>query len=210
MGVLIPHLTGVATSKPGPTIIFMSGFPDDHNSFQKVAPSFESSHTIIRINMPDYEKTKLTRFWGFPFYEILESLHEIILSVANKRGQVCLVGHDWGSFVSQLYISRFPNTVDKLFLLDVGHVNPRKTSRSNLLIILAYQSWIVMSFLVGRVTTTLIGDLMMAFYPWSAVGPCPNDVNGVMPLKGTADMTTWWGRYTAGTHCWMGYPYFRR
>ena len=204
-----PVVCGKKSAPSKGTIVFLAGFPDDQSSFNKVAPAFEDTHTVVKLCMPDYDKRKLGRFLGYPFYEILESLHALLSLYKQKNGELTLVGHDWGSFICQLYVHRFPETVDRLVLLDVGYINPKRATLHTLVVFLSYQTWLCFSFLLGRLTFTILGDIMMGIYPWRLIGPCPHEDELGVPLNRLAETKSWWGRFLKGRHCWFGYPYFR-
>uniref|UniRef100_A0A7S1BVF2 AB hydrolase-1 domain-containing protein n=1 Tax=Corethron hystrix TaxID=216773 RepID=A0A7S1BVF2_9STRA len=70
--------------------------------------------------MPDYHKSSLSRFWGYSFADTVAALGAAIEPHYKRGSPVHLVGHDWGSYICQLYVKKFPASVSKLVLLDVG------------------------------------------------------------------------------------------
>eukprot|EP00750_Incisomonas_marina_P017325 INCI20234.1.p1 GENE.INCI20234.1~~INCI20234.1.p1 ORF type:complete len:277 (-),score=23.26 INCI20234.1:98-928(-) len=175
---LSPQTHGRPLGPGVPTMLFMSGFPDLHNSFDKVYPQFEETHHVIVCIMPDYDKKHLSRFFGHPFSSIVEALRDL-LSEAKECGDITLVGHDWGSYVVQRFAAAHPDMVQRLCVMDVGYGVHAKS----LPVILGYQMWLCFAFLISRIP--LIGKyiamILMAVYPWKCFGPTPHEYR--MPTK---------------------------
>lgn len=128
--------------------------------------------------MPGYELPKLPagHFWGYSFDDIIAGLAAVIEPHYKTGSKIHLVGHDWGSTIVQLYAFRFPKTVDKLILVDVGKHGSDGLSLKEMLLTFGYQSWLSICFVVSRVSSRLALNLVM-LYPWSFIGPTPYDVS---------------------------------
>lgn len=85
--LLAAQVSGLPPRKGTPVMVFMAGWPDDHGTWSAVAPRFAKSHTIITLCMPDYDKPKPTRWWGWKFGEIASMLDDT-LGALVPEGQV--------------------------------------------------------------------------------------------------------------------------
>ncbi len=200
----LPKSSGKALDNGTPVLVFVSGFPDSYNSFDAIASNFKDTHHIRTPVMPDYERTDgLRQFWGYSFVQIVDDLAKSLKEVqdAAPLSTVTLVGHDWGSYVCQRFVSKYHNAklISRVVYLDVGVMTMddivKESTMKQLAIIGAYQLWLVTCFVVGRLTLTIVGDLLMAMFPWKLMGPTPHEYK--LP------------RHWREVHCWMGYPYFR-
>ena len=74
---LSPEFNAKSSHAQGvPVIIFHSGFPDTYNSFEKLVPEFDKTHTIVKCIMPGYNKRRLPfkYMFGYSFETIVDSL----------------------------------------------------------------------------------------------------------------------------------------
>jgi pimeloyl-ACP methyl ester carboxylesterase len=111
----------------GEVVVMLSGLPDDCLSAWDIhfLQKMKAKYRLFCFCMPDYDKTKGYKKWGYEFEEIIDCLHNKMrrLLVSDKKdGGVSfyLVGHDWGSTVAQYYENKYPTDVKKLVLLDVS------------------------------------------------------------------------------------------
>jgi len=70
---------------------------------------FEEGHGEIN-------KDNLGHFDKNGFYDCVDNLDDLILSIKNKYGKVILFGHSMGSFVSQEYLSTYSKNIDACIL----------------------------------------------------------------------------------------------
>ena len=149
----------------------MCGFPDNSDSWSRLIPSFEKTHHIIALNLPDYEKSNLSpgHFWGYTFHEIIAGLAIVMEPYYTNKHPIHLVGHDWGSFFCQLYTLHFEDRVTKLILLDGGKMD-ETGNRINAWLRFIYASWLAFCFLVSRISTVL-SYLCIGLFPWFLMGP---------------------------------------
>ena len=179
--IISPQTHGLELSADVPTMLFISGFPDSHNSFDKVYPHFEATHHVIVCVMPDHDKKAGTRLMGHSFPSIVAALAKAMEPAHEIGSPITLVGHDWGSYVSQRLTAAHPKLIHRLVILDVGYGFQTKS----LHIVLAYQFYLAFAFLVSRIPLigNFLGLIMLAIYPWKCIGPCPHEYN--LPTKPT-------------------------
>eukprot|EP00873_Tetraselmis_striata_P008511 jgi/Tetstr1/428775/TSEL_018763.t1 len=87
---LSAQVSGLPPKKGTPMLVMLSGFCDDHGSFSEVVPSFQDSHTVVTMVMPDYDTQELSSFWGY-------NLGEIYLHAAGNQRVDRLVLMDVGA-----------------------------------------------------------------------------------------------------------------
>jgi pimeloyl-ACP methyl ester carboxylesterase len=168
-------LSGLQPCSTTPTLVLLCGYPDTADMWSPIARHFEKTHHVVSINLPDYENDQLTKLWGHSINGIVNGLHQILLSY--KGSDIYLVGHDWGSLVCQFYAERFPRSIVKLVMLDVG-----KSERGGALDIIAYKkplsgivlisyfSCLAICFIISRLSETL-ALYLISIYPWETIGP---------------------------------------
>ncbi|KAK3281856.1 hypothetical protein CYMTET_10377 [Cymbomonas tetramitiformis] len=187
---LTTQTSGLPVGKKTPALVFLAGFPDDHGSWLELAPRFNSTHSIVVTCMPDYDKKKLDKPWGYGFEEIVDMLSRVINKHTCESESVTLVAHDWGAFVAILYANKYPDAIKNLITLDVGLGAPIG------LVTVTYQLWLAIAFIFSQLWLGTIGDLMMLLFPWKLIGPCPYETKIPKRLSGRP------GSY-------MCYPYFQ-
>ena len=197
--IMKPVCLGLPLAKGTPVMIFCSGFPDTYNSFDLITPKFKTTHHIQLYIMPSYDSPGLptSAYFGHSFRKITDDLASRLSTIKGiqGRGDLVLVGHDWGSIVVQRVASAYPSLATRVVLLDVGYLNPLKVGVKSLAVMASYQVWMALAFLVGRLTLGKLGDLMVAWYPWTTIGPAPYEFNEPRDRK--------------EIRSWMAYPYFQ-
>jgi len=178
---LSAQVSGLPPKKGTPMLVMLSGFCDDHGSFSEVVPSFQDSHTVVTMVMPDYDTQELSSFWGYNLGEITKMFSTSLDELVPEGDKATLVAHDWGAAVAQIYLHAAGNQrVDRLVLMDVGAKIP--TDAANMRAVMPYQLWLSFSFLIERCTLPIIGTLMaFVLFPWKAIGPCPYETK--MPKR---------------------------
>jgi pimeloyl-ACP methyl ester carboxylesterase len=107
---------------------------------------------------------------------------------------VTLVAHDWGAAAAVWLATKHPTLINSLVLLDVGIMTPAKMSIKQVLVVLAYQWWLTLAFIVSQFLSTTIGDVLIGVFPWKLIGPTPYETK--LP------------RRQREIHSWMCYPYY--
>jgi pimeloyl-ACP methyl ester carboxylesterase len=133
--------------------------------------------------------------------EMLRALIEKEVTRNNGSGPkaVTLISHDWGAFLTYQFTKSYPEMVEAIVSLDVGMgacaVDPFDVT--NLLVIFAYQSYLIICFIVSQLLPfgSFFGDIMLGLYPWKWIGPTPHEYKVPRPLNEIKS--------------WMAYPYFQ-
>lgn len=133
----LPYL--VFGSASNPTIVLLSGFPDDCTSgwTPKVIDALRKDYLLICVCFPGFDSRDTSRKWGYDFPELVDCLHETIKNATSRQKAInileqdvnedseisfYMITHDWGSHLGQLYENRFPSHVKKLCMLDAGNM----------------------------------------------------------------------------------------
>lgn len=193
--------SGLDPSKDVPVLVLLSGYPDTSDSWDRLTSGFQNSHHVVALNMPDYHKSSLSRFWGYSFADTVAALGAAIEPHYKRGSPVHLVGHDWGSYICQLYVKKFPASVSKLVLLDVGKETVTYTKDFKLvasLVRFSYMSWLAFCFIVSRLSSS-ISKVLINIYPWYLVGPCPYETDVPVPF----------GFFGGDFPAFVTYPYFQ-
>lgn len=122
--------TVVLGNPTGETIVFLSGFPDNHSVWTStMVPKFEKTHRCVVVCFPGYDSAerRIGRF-GLSFPQILAAFDATVRLHVPATQQFHLMAHDWGSFVAHCWTERNAERVKRLALLDV------LVSRSNTLL----------------------------------------------------------------------------
>jgi pimeloyl-ACP methyl ester carboxylesterase len=177
-------------------MVFFSGFPDTYNSFDEMVPGFEKTHHIVKCIMPGFDKRRLPFKYtlGYPFETIVDSLCLVIKPYLDNGSEVTICAHDWGSYIVQRFVNKYPTMPSKVILLDVGLDDMKGKSASDLFFTFAYRFWLAFAFLPS-IFLDFIGVFMLAIFPWRYIGPTPKEYNMPRPpleIKG-----------------FMTYPYFQ-
>lgn len=181
-------------------MVLMSGFPDDETSFDQLEVAFSGTHALLAVCMPGYSTSNAVDIprWGFDFDEIVEMLRATVVANFGEK-KVVVVGHDWGSYVTLLYVNRYSEFVAKYITLDVGLYSLTDQPLKDKLVDLGYKGLLATAFVLRALRLGVFGIVLVALYPWGLIGPCPHETE--MPRRTTA----WFAKPDIG----LCYPYFQ-
>jgi pimeloyl-ACP methyl ester carboxylesterase len=149
----------------GETLVFLGGWPDD--SLSGWSPIFEilkEKYRIVSLCIPQFEANcSEVKSWGYTFHELVDMMDKTI----NKAGcdtPFTLVIHDWGSIIGMLYQKRFPEKVKSMILVDVGIKGPVPESIWETVLIVLYQWWYAVSYIITQIMGAHIGKIILLGY----------------------------------------------
>ena len=162
------------------TLFFLSGFPDDQTSGMHLLIDKLRRHNrnlrLVCLCYPEFDNvtTKKTPY-GYTFHQVLSMLEETVEHF--MRGQpdkkVTLICHDWGCYLGALYENKHPSHVKRMVMLDVG--TSIDYSFFNVFIILFYQLWFSIAYLVSQTINGHLGQVVFLMY--SIVSPLVGPVS---------------------------------
>jgi pimeloyl-ACP methyl ester carboxylesterase len=88
------------------TILFLHGYPDTHQSWQKQFDFFSKDYRVGAFDIRGAGKSSapLERS-GYRIEQLLSDVDQVIDSLVGKEGKIHAVGHDWGAVILWSYIS---------------------------------------------------------------------------------------------------------
>jgi cis-3-alkyl-4-acyloxetan-2-one decarboxylase len=179
----MPHLlhTVVRGNTNGQTVVFIHGWPDTDEVFEKMYTHLGSTYRLVAIQLPYFHKAdqsaELSPFLPKPGYcgYTLEEVTQMVIdtiqdTTVTVRGQPpLLVAHDWGAILSYMALKKVPTLVRKMVALDIGQHS--KPSLKGIAILVAYQWTLIVAFflprILGNALTRLVARVFKA--PGAAV-----------------------------------------
>ncbi len=110
------------------TLVFIHGYPDSLELWDKQAEYFKQDYTVARFTLPGFE---LEDNGERPHYNI-KQIRMIIDSFITglDRGKVTVLAHDWGAVYAMKYLKK-NDLVDRLVLFDIGSFGEEKRPTIN-------------------------------------------------------------------------------
>eukprot|EP00388_Colpodella_angusta_P022175 GDKJ01056597.1.p1 GENE.GDKJ01056597.1~~GDKJ01056597.1.p1 ORF type:complete len:280 (+),score=44.87 GDKJ01056597.1:69-908(+) len=100
----------------GSLFVFIHGFPDSETMWYSMLPSMKG-HRSLLLNLPTCG----------PFKGKTETFDETLsrfkktVDIYRKNGEkIHVIGHDFGSFYTQIFTTRYSEIVEKVYLIDIG------------------------------------------------------------------------------------------
>ncbi|WKY47286.1 alpha/beta hydrolase [Eubacteriaceae bacterium ES3] len=114
--------------KEAPCLLFTHGLTADHTMFEKQVEYFEKSCTVITWDVPLHGLSR--PYSNFSYENTAVALKTIL----NREGieQAILVGMSMGGYPCQEFASRYPQSVEKLVMLDTTPFGLEYYSKSDL------------------------------------------------------------------------------
>lgn len=156
-----------------PTVIFIAGLPDSQLSAwpTEIIEHFKSTSHVIFLCLPGFEENApLIPKWGYDFPTLKRMLRETVMASLptksdGKKKEFTLIAHDWGAVLSLMYLNDFKHDsfVSKVILLEVGCCSYFKLYFKELLIVVIYQFFLVLAYVVTRLLPGGIGSMIGGF-----------------------------------------------
>lgn len=108
------------TAGEGPLLIMIHGFPDYWYTWRKQIPELARHFKVVAIGQRGYNESDQPE--GVENYT-LALLAQDIQNVIKHFGEskAVLVGHDWGGYVAWTCAMRYPDSVERLVILNAPH-----------------------------------------------------------------------------------------
>lgn len=142
------------------TIVFIHGYPDSLEMWEKQAEYFKKDYTVVRFTLPGFE---LKDNGERPHYNIkqIRMIIDTYIKSLNKE-KVTVIAHDWGAVYASQYLER-NDLVDRVVLFDVGSFGDEKQPAINVKYTFALAvAWALPEFL-GEKLTRYTADKILGF-----------------------------------------------
>jgi pimeloyl-ACP methyl ester carboxylesterase len=196
-------------NQKGDQLYFLGGFPDDHMSgWSPLYEVLKQKYSIVSLCLPQFHQPPQQegggtyKKWGYTFQELVLMLDDILfhplkspLSVAPTATEtadaqetvtntpvpsITFICHDWGAVIGLLYCNKYPEKVKRLILIDVGIKSISESSFWEIFLIVLYQWWFSIAYIIGQFFGAPLGNCIFVTYmifvtvfPFLRV--CPHD-----------------------------------
>lgn len=154
------------------TLVFIHGYPDSLELWDKQAEYFKKNYTVARFTIPGFELKDTGKRPHYSTAQIRMIIDAFIKSL--NRGKVTVLAHDWGAVYASQYLKK-SELVDRLVLFDIGSFGDEKLPAINVKYTFALAvAWTLPEFL-GEKLASYTADKIL-------------DVPNVDPNKTVADL----------------------
>ena len=124
-------------------LVFLHGWPDTTQIWDKIIPEFEEEYYVLNISYPNYSQKEKSST-GNDFEEMASRIKTTIDSLNDTKRKIVMVSHDWGASFGYYVDHLYPKYISEMIVLDVG-------AKYNIYkpIILFYQFTLVIAFIIG-------------------------------------------------------------
>lgn len=100
--------------KKKPTIVLIHGFRGTHHGLALIAKELETNYTCVVPDLPGFGEGPISDSYTLEAY--VEWLRGFMMAQKDKKP--ILLGHSFGSIVSAAYAARYPESIDRLILVN--------------------------------------------------------------------------------------------
>ena len=174
------------------TLVFIHGWPDTYHLWDGAVSALQSQHRCVRFTFPGFEGPPSGPARSLA--DITALLLEIV-DTASPDQPVTLVLHEWGCIFGYELAARHPTRIARMVGVDIGDYNGRAYLKSltakHKLMILAYQLFLAIAWVIGRFASGPLGSAMTR---WMARAMrCPIPAEGQHWFMNTPYAMTWFG-----------------
>ena len=130
------------------TIVFIHGWPDTHEIWQKQVDFFKKDYRCVTFTLPGFEKDDSRKY---TLDNIIERIKTIVDTVSPTEKIIMMV-HDWGCVFGYEYAMRYPEKIKKMVAIDVGDASSKEfratLSVKQQLMVFSYQFTLALGWLV--------------------------------------------------------------
>lgn len=112
------------------TLVLLHGFLENSRMWRAVVKRFSNTHKIICVDLLGHGKSECVGY-VHTMEEIAASVRTVV--VAEKVNKLTLIGHSMGGYVALAYAEKYPETIERLCLLNAtaqADSEERKTTRT--------------------------------------------------------------------------------
>lgn len=106
------------TGGHGSPLVLIPGWPETWWSYHKIMPILAEKHSLIVIDLRGMGSSEKP-LEGYTKKNMAKDIHELITHLGHQK--INITGHDIGAAVAFSYAANFPESTDKLIILDTPH-----------------------------------------------------------------------------------------
>jgi pimeloyl-ACP methyl ester carboxylesterase len=109
------------TQGHGQGILFLHGFPEFWYAWKDQIPEFGKTHRAIALDMRGYNLSeKPPKVEDYALTTLVADIKAFLEKVSRGRKAI-LVAHDWGGAIAWVYAAQYPETLEKLVIINAPH-----------------------------------------------------------------------------------------
>lgn len=136
-----------------PLVLLLHGIPEFWYSWRHQIPALSGKFRVVAPDLRGYNLTDKP-LEGYDIDTLADDIRELVAALG--RDQFSLVGHDWGGTIGWHYAYKYPQTLDKLVVLNAAHP-VRFAEELTKPTIQAIQSWYFYLFQLPEIPEFLMG-----------------------------------------------------
>jgi pimeloyl-ACP methyl ester carboxylesterase len=114
-----------------PLVVFLHGFPEYWGAWEEILPLFAADYHAVAPDLRGYNLSSQPREpSAYRLRTVVEDLVQLVVELGYERAT--FVGHDWGGSAAWRLASTYPESVQRLVILNAPHPNAlaRELSRN--------------------------------------------------------------------------------
>ena len=109
------------TEGKGQVILFLHGFPEFWYEWKNQLAEFGKDYQAVAPDMRGYNLSdRPAKVEDYTVPLLIEDIHAFLAKVSEGRKAI-LVAHDWGGALAWIYAAKYPETLDKLIIINAPH-----------------------------------------------------------------------------------------
>ena len=104
----------------GPLMLVLHGHPDSWTLYRHQLHAFSRDHLVVAPNLRGYAPSSQPEsVEAYRMPHLLRDIHHLIDHFGRRH--CILVGNDWGGYVAWVFASAYPERVERLVIMNMGH-----------------------------------------------------------------------------------------
>jgi pimeloyl-ACP methyl ester carboxylesterase len=109
-----------AAAGDGPLVLFLHGFPEYWGVWRRLLADLSKDHLAVAPDQRGYgETSRPDDVESYRMDHLTADLRALVDHLGKKK--VSIVCQDWGGFVGWSFAMRYPDVIDKLVTINIGH-----------------------------------------------------------------------------------------
>ena len=109
------------TQGKGQVILFLHGFPEFWYEWKNQIAEFGKDYQAVAPDMRGYNLSdRPPKVEDYTIPPLIEDIHAFLSKISEGKKAI-LVAHDWGGALAWIYAAKYPETLDKLIIINAPH-----------------------------------------------------------------------------------------